>query len=579
MNKILNITIILAILTSASIASMVPLNSSVDIAVVTNTEQQYDLDKVRSILDSELPQMLPMYNLQYVRQSTINTVVEKLKNRPNEANKILDVFETTGMSSTNITKLKSKILPIFVKQSGPSKIVPDSRLGLYEPFLNGEESLDKISEIIKINLPKIAPMYNVPMVLEVTVTTITEAFHRVLTFKNKITISDSEKILSQTGFSKEIVDKLQSEIKKLFTETSTQVSTIDEHRISPFFHRIFDQRYNPGYGSIESYQALALSDESIKYNVPAEMKTLDQINKAAWIKVETPEEFIKILNSKNPEHFFLVNATAKIEEMIKGAEIELIQNTKLNIAYRLFLDDDYSGLTNDILKIRDKRTNSPVIGTMALKLALENKPDLLIWYIDNVPGDNDDMLNGFWNTYLHSLVIVLAEKPELIAPVKEALLKNASWNRRYYNYRKFNRDSNSGFVGITPLQLAIMTYNQDLIKLLLDINITPYYVDNYGNLFLREVAACRYNPQSFASLLKLMNFDPLKKDINQKNQIDIAIQNKDVYYAVYLVYMLYLMNDDRYISAFERIKAAFSKKAIEGLKELNAPQKLLSIEG
>ena len=189
------------------------------------------------------------------------------------------------------------------------------------------------------------------------------------------------------------------------------------------------------------------------------------------------------------------------------------------------------------------------------------------------------MLNGFWNTYLHSLVIVLAEKPELISSVKETLLKNLSWNRRYYNYRKFNRDSNSGFVGITPLQLAIMTYNQDLIKLLLDINVTPYCVDNYGNLFLREVAACRYNHQSFASLLKLMKFDPLKKDINQKDQIDIAIQNKDVYYAVYLVYMLYLMNDARYISAFERIKAAFSRKAIEGLKELNAPQKLLSIEG
>ena len=372
MNKILNTTIILAILTSASIASMVPLNSNTDIAVVTNTNQQYVLDKVRSILDSELPQMLPMYNIQYVRQSTINTIIEKLKNKPNEVVQILDDFRTTGMNSANIEKLKSKILPIFEKQPETSKTVQDSRIDLYESSLNSEESLDKISEIIKINLPKIAPMYNVPMVLEATVTAITEAFHRVLTFKGKITISDSEKILSQTGFSKEIVDKLQSEIKKLFTETSPQVSTIDEHRVSPFFHRIFGQRYNPGYRSIEDYQAPALSDENIKYNVPAEIKTLDQINRAAWIKVETPEEFIKILNSKNPEHFFLVNATAKIEEMIKGAEIELAQNPKLNNAYELFLHNDYSGLTNDIIKIRDKRTNSPVIGTMALKLALES---------------------------------------------------------------------------------------------------------------------------------------------------------------------------------------------------------------
>lgn len=576
MKKILNITTILAILTSVSFASMVPVNKNTDITTENNITKLSNLDKVRLILNEKLPKMLPMYNISYVRESTVNTIINKLKANPNAANEILDDFNTTGMSQNNLEQLKQEILPILQKQN-LQKLSQDSRIDSYEPFLNSEESINKISEIIKTQLPQIAPMYQVPVVLNATVSAITEAFYKVLDIKKKITISDSEKILSQTGFSEEIINKLQTEIKKLFTNQNDTNSENDT-RISPLFNRVFDlQRNSLGYSPITSYQAPALTYEGMRYNVPVEIKDLDQVNKNAWIKIETSEEFIKILNSKNPERFFLINATAKVEEMIKGAEIELAQNPELNAAYELFLHNDYSHLTNNILKIRDKRTNSPVIGTMALKLALQGDSNLLLWYIDNVPGGDDDTLNGFWNTYLHSLVIVLAEKPELINPIKEVLLKDKynSWNRCYYNYRKFNRDSNSGFVGITPLQLAIITYNQDLINLLIDIGVVPYCVDKYGNLFLREVAACRYDHKSFANILKLMSFDPLKMDINHKDQIDIAIENKDVYYAVYLVYMLYLMKDPRYISAFERIKAAFSGKVIEGLKKLNAPQNLL----
>lgn len=587
MNNLLKYTIILLI-SNVGFASIVPADRAVtDLAIIDRTNQQTDLEAARYILEQELPTMLPMYNISSIRQYTIKTIIGKLQNildskqtiTSEDIKKILDDFESTGMKPSDIAKLKSEILKIFNTSS------EDHSIELYESFLDSEESLNSIAIIVESELPKLAPMYQVPIVLSATVTAIKGAFQNILNLEKKITISTVKKVLSQTGLSEKIVETLQFEINKLFSKDNSSLAiessfVKDGAEITqfPHFNRIFSlQKYNPGYRAIENYQAPALSDESMKYNFPAEIKDLDQVNKAAWIKIETSEEFIKILNSKNPERFFLINAAAKIEEMIKGAEIELAQNSELNAAYGRFLQGDYGSLTNTILRIRDKRTNAPVIGTMALKLALEGDSKLLLWYIDNVPGDNDDMLNGFWNTYTHSLVIVLAERPELIKPVREVLLKEKynSWNRRYYNYRKFNRDSNSGFVGITPLQLAIMTYNQEVIKLLLDINITAYCVDNYGNLFLREVAACRYDYQSFADLLKNMDYDVLKKNINQEDQIDIAIKNKDVYYAAYLVYILYLMEDSRYISAFERIKTAFSEKAITGIKMLNPPELLL----
>jgi len=588
MNNLLKYTIIILI-GNVGFASIVPADRTVtDLAIINRASQQTDLESVQYILEQELPTMLQMYNIPSVRQHTIKTIIGKLQNirdskrtiTSEDIKKILDDFESTGMKPSDIAKLKSEILKIFYKSSEDNS--KDHSIELYEPFLDSEESLNSIAVIVESELPKLAPMYRVPIVLNATVTVIKGAFQNLLNLKKKITISTVEMVLSQTGLSEKIVETLQFEINKLFSNDNSSLaikssSVKDEAEIPqfPHFNRIFSsQRYNPGYKAIENYQAPALSDEGMKYNIPAEIKDLDQVNKAAWIKIETPEEFIKILNSKNPERFFLINATAKIEEMIKGAEIELAQNLELNAAYNRFLQGDYGSLTNTILKIRDKRTNAPVIGTMALKLALEGDSKLLLWYIDNVPGDNDDMLNGFWNTYLHSLVIVLAERPELIKPVREVLLKEKY--RCYRNYRKFNRDSNSGFVGITPLQLAIMTYDPDIIKLLLDINITAYCVDNYGNLFLREVAACRYDYQSFADLLKIMNYDVLKKNINQEDQIDIAIKNKDVYYAAYLVYILYLMEDPRYISAFDRIKTAFSEKAITGgIKMLNPPELLL----
>lgn len=148
MKKILNITTILAILTSVSFASMVPVNKNTDITTENNITKLSNLDKVRLILNEKLPKMLPMYNISYVRESTVNTIINKLKANPNAANEILDDFNTTGMSQNNLEQLKQEILPILQKQN-LQKLSQDSRIDSYEPFLNSEESINKISEIIK----------------------------------------------------------------------------------------------------------------------------------------------------------------------------------------------------------------------------------------------------------------------------------------------------------------------------------------------------------------------------------------------------------------------------------------------
>ena len=419
--------------------------------------------------------------------------------------------------------------------------------------------LANIRSMLNEKLPTISSIYSIPEVKNAMIESLIGDFQKNIDTRTPISISDIANMLNNRvikAFDTESIERLKTEFGQIFAIAPTAV--FQEEPISTAIVR------SEGYTPINNYDAPEIDKE-----------TSALVKRNAWIRISSPEEFIKILNSKNPEKFFLDNALAKRNEMIKGAEIELGKNPTLRTAYEAALQGDYSKINREIFKIRDNLTNSPVIGTMALKLALEGNATLLLWYIENVPSDNDDMLNSFNNVYLHTLVSVLAEKPALIRTVKDAFMKSdmSYGGRRRFKYMKFNIDSNSGLIGITPFQLALMTYNHELIELLIDMNAGRYYVDIYGNLFLREVAACRYDKSSFIKLLKKVKYDVLEKNINQEDQIDIAIKNKDVYYMAYLLHILHEMNDPRFSEAFDRVKRCFSDRRalLSGLEMLHSP--------
>lgn len=420
--------------------------------------------------------------------------------------------------------------------------------------------LANIRSMLNEKLSIISPIYSIPGVKSAMIESLIGDFQKNIAIRTPISISDIANMLNNRvikAFYTESIERLKTEFGQIFATVPTAV--VQKEPISTTIVR------SEGYTSINNYDAPEIDKE-----------TSALVKRNAWIRISSPEEFIKILNSKNPEKFFLDNAVAKRNEMIKGAEIELGKNPTLRTAYEAALQCDYSKINREIFRIRDDLTNSPVIGTMALKLALKGNATLLLWYIENVPSDNDDMLNSFHNVYLHTLVSVLSEKPALIRTVKDAFMKPDSMSysgRRRFKYMKFDRDSNSGLIGITPFQLALMTYNHELIELLIDINAECYCIDMYGNLFLREVAACRYDKSSLIKLLKKVKYDVLKKNINQEDQIDIAIKNKDVYYMAYLLHILHEMNDPRFSEAFDRVKRNFSDQQalLSGLDMLHSP--------
>lgn len=319
----------------------------------------------------------------------------------------------------------------------------------------------------------------------------------------------------------------------------------------------------------EQLPTLSLDNDQIETVLPSSLQ-LDQKNFES-IEIKDPKLFVKLLNSGYLGEFLLKNEEAKVLSFINEANDLLSSNCEIKEAYDFAMTGDFSKIYTILgSKIRGEKTNNPIVASLAIKNAMQNDGQLFLWYLRNAIKDDDDQLNRFNNIFFHAMVYVLHKKNELLDKTLEALLdpyvdqhgrqKKFRNGKVMHNYNRFNIDSNSGLIGITPFQLALCTYNSKIINLFIKIGAVPNYVDAYSNLSLRYIAGLKYNHKSCSQFLKTINFDILKKDINGQDAIDIALRNDDVVYIKYIIYILYQTGDSRLNDVMARLKEHYGKQ-------------------
>jgi len=286
-----------------------------------------------------------------------------------------------------------------------------------------------------------------------------------------------------------------------------------------------------------------------------------------------------------------INGISKLSKEIEEAEKILTSNEELKNAYTQRDYDVMLSISKQYGQygLRDDDTNTSVLASLALSNALNGDTDMLVWYIQNAPANYDSMKNNYGDSFLHSLIIVLYLKPDIFNEVRNALkaYRKGFEGYRYINAKFFARDdNNSNFGGVNPLQLAISLANlklsdmskksiefssivqkqintlavavqqfpENIIQLMIDINTEPNHVDAFNYPTLRYLAANRYPIDMNNKLFSwVMGKTDLFVKIDSRDYIDLAIENRDWFYLVYIIFSLASSGNDNVASVIERV--------------------------